>query len=451
MVLVRTPFEYTVLRSLNVSKNFQTSVGSANYIRMEEVPGTIAPVSNAVFFPTESGFDLTFGDWQPYNSTIYGNRSAPIVDRKWRYEIATRQWTNMGITVINWFQRNAPRQLSSSMTAWIPSLKKGFLFGGTLISANELSLSVQDLEEHPGLVTYDQATERWTNETTPLGGISEGGLVHITTATDEVLIQFGGSTNRSKWYTQHLPRDAGVPDPRFAFCTALKSASDGSSHQIYIMGGVEPHSSVDARGGPTATSLWVLSIPSLEWVQLPVTSKAVAANPGRRISPKCLAIGEHYIFYYGGRKAMDYSGTVTCDKRAKATFLFDVNTLSWTDEFTPNEGKYEIPPTVVDVIGGDKNGGSTKKAPAKGWNDPDLETVMTLKTITTATTSADRSGSSSGSSKTKVGAIAGGTVAGVVLAALGLLGARMLYRDRQNGKSQNPPASGTRAGPAELA
>ena len=85
------------------------------------------------------------------------------------------------------------------MLAWIPSLKKGFLFGGTFVSVNGTSLKVTDLEEHNGLITYDQATNTWANETTPLGGISEGALVHITTATDEVLIQFGG---RSEWATR---------------------------------------------------------------------------------------------------------------------------------------------------------------------------------------------------------------------------------------------------------
>ena len=78
------------------------------------------------------------------------------------------------------------------MTVWVPSLKTGFLFGGTLVSVNGASSDVTELEEHTGLITYDQATNTWANETTQLVGISEGALVHIKTATDEVLIQFGG-------------------------------------------------------------------------------------------------------------------------------------------------------------------------------------------------------------------------------------------------------------------
>ncbi|CUS14139.1 unnamed protein product [Tuber aestivum] len=478
----------TVLRSLNLSKSFQTSLDSVNYIRTEEFPGTIPGVQDAAFFPTESGFDLTFGRWWPYNSTIYGQRDGPVENRKWQYGTASQQWTDTGITLKNWFYEGSMR-VSSSMTAWVPSLKKGYLFGGTFVSENGTSLKVVEFEEHNGLITYDPADNTWTNETTPLGGIAEGGLVHITTATDEILIQLGGrsewatrmrvfseiniySTRQSKWYTQHLPPDAVVPTPRFAFCTALKSASDGSSHQIYIMGGLEAGTSVNVKGGPTTTSVWVLSIPSFEWAQLPFKSKSTAADPKGRISPRCQAIGEHHIFYYGGRNVPSFFTVPTCDKKANAAFLFDVNTLTWTDEFTPNEGRYEIPSTVVGLIGGDKNGGSTKKGPAKGWSDPDLETIMALKTTTDegsgiGTNSTGNNGTSptsgpdtsSDSPKTNVGAIVGGAVAGVAGVALALLGAMMLRRHRQKKASQlspnpmKPPpryAGALEEGPSEL-
>ncbi|KAG0638423.1 hypothetical protein HOY80DRAFT_1078467 [Tuber brumale] len=447
-----------VLRSLNISKSFDTSLGSVSFIRTEEVLGTIPGVADAVFFPTKSGFDLTFGMWHPYNSTIQGKRDPPIQDKKWQYDIATRRWTNVDIKLRNWFQTNTSRRISSSMTTWIPSLKKGFLFGGTFFSVNETSLEVTALEEHNGLITYDQVTDTWKNETTSFGGISEGGLVHISMATDETLVQLGGrskwstrirpfseiriySTNQSKWYTQDLPSGALVPAPRFAFCTTLKSASDGSSHQIYIMGGLEARTSVDAMGGATGTSIWVLSIPSLEWAQLPVMSKTTASDPRARISPKCQVIGEHYIFYYGGRNAVDGFTTAICDKQANAAFLFDVNTLTWTDKFTPNEGTYEIPTEVVGLIGGNKTGGSTKKEPAHGWTDPSLEIIMTLKTTTPRHNSPPPAPlpPTPPPPEPKVGAIAGGTVAGIVTVALALVGAMMLHRRRQKRRSQLPP------------
>ena len=183
---------------MNISKSFKTSLDSVYYVQTEGVPRTIPGVADAALFPTESGFDLTFGRWEPYNNTIYGNKDPPIEDKKWQYEIATQRWTDAGITLRN-FETSALRRLSSSMTAWIPSMKKGFLFGGAFFSADGTSFNVTWSQEHNGLITYDQATNTWTNKTTPLGGISDGGLVHITTTTDEVLIQFGGY---SGLYTQ---------------------------------------------------------------------------------------------------------------------------------------------------------------------------------------------------------------------------------------------------------
>ena len=70
---------------------------------------------------------------------------------------------------------------------------------------------------------------------------------------------------------------------------------------------------------------------------------------------------------------------------------------------------------------------------------------MTLKTTTAGITNTgggtkSNNGTSSNSSKTNVGAIVGGAVAGVAAVALGLLGAMMLRRHRQKKKGpQLPP------------
>jgi len=84
-----------------------------------------------------------------------------------------------------------------------------------------------------------------------------------------------------------------------------------------------------------------------------MTSKTTPAEPGPRVSPKCQAIGEHYIFCYGGRNTLSYDFvTDYCDQKENAAFLFDLNTSAWTDEFTPNKGTYEIPSTITKLIGG---------------------------------------------------------------------------------------------------
>ena len=66
------------------------------------------------------------------------------------------------------------------------------MFGGVFNA--ESSTQVVETYEHGGLIVYDAAADSWTNTSTPVGPVSEGGMVHLTTATDEVLIQFGGRT-----------------------------------------------------------------------------------------------------------------------------------------------------------------------------------------------------------------------------------------------------------------
>ncbi|KAG0132778.1 hypothetical protein HOY82DRAFT_605717 [Tuber indicum] len=99
-----------------------------------------------------------------------------------------------------------------------------------------------------------------------------------------------------------------------------------------------------------------------------------------------------------------------------------------------------------------KGGGSTKKALANGWSYLDLEAIMSLKTenLSPPTGSPSGSGSISDSSKTNVGAIAGGTVAGVVAVLLGLLGVMMLRRHHLRRRSHLPPRPIKPGGPIEI-
>ena len=108
----------------------------------------------------------------------------------------------------------------------------------------------------------------------------------------------------------------------------------------------------DIKNGPTVTSVWVLTIPTFEWIQLSIRTKSTTADPKGRITPSCATIGEHFVLSYGGRGTDNYGGNVGCDKKANAAFLFDLNTQTWTDQFTPNEGTYKVPDEVISSIGG---------------------------------------------------------------------------------------------------
>ena len=80
------------------------------------------------------------------------------------------------------------------MTSWIPKLNRGYMFGGVYEFYRNTHAIAQETYEVDGLIVYNPETKIMTNTSTPVGAINEGGLVHLTTATDEVLIQFGGRT-----------------------------------------------------------------------------------------------------------------------------------------------------------------------------------------------------------------------------------------------------------------
>ena len=85
-------------------------------------------------------------------------------------------------------------RVGSGMTSWIPNLNRGYMFGGVYEFYRNTLAKAQETYEVDGLITYNPETKIMTNTSTPVGAINEGGLVHLTTATDEVLIQFGGRT-----------------------------------------------------------------------------------------------------------------------------------------------------------------------------------------------------------------------------------------------------------------
>ena len=109
----------------------------------------------------------------------------------------------------------------------------------------------------------------------------------------------------------------------------------------------------DIKGGATvnSTEVWVLTIPTFEWIQLD-WSGSTTGDPKGRITPSCVTIGEHYVLSYGGRKTSGYYGTVDCDDEGNAALLYDLNTLTWTDQFEPNQGTYKVPQKVYQIVGG---------------------------------------------------------------------------------------------------
>ena len=181
----------TVIRSFNLPSSFRTP-GFNSYIGVDSLLGSVPGMSGAAWWPAHKNtLDLALGIYQgPAGSGPY---QLPDENKRWSYNTLTCGWTEEVITLDGSSANNSMR-VASGMTSWIPKLNRGYMFGGVFQFFSNTSDYGQETYEHGGLIVYDPTAKIMTNASTPVDPINEGGLVHLTMATDEVLMQFGGRT-----------------------------------------------------------------------------------------------------------------------------------------------------------------------------------------------------------------------------------------------------------------
>ncbi|KAK5131537.1 hypothetical protein LTR08_000864 [Meristemomyces frigidus] len=334
----------------------------------------------------------------------------------------------------------------------------GYYYGGWQSNATTLGWNGNPIAQ-PGLIQYDMLGKTWTNSTFIDGTPRvEGVLFYIPASDGGMLVYFGGVQRTSngsytgvpldtiylydiasgKYYTQST--SGTTPSMRRRFCGGVSWTKDQSSYNIYFFGGLPPYDEQGLGYG----DVWILSIPSFTWTQWYPSSF-------EHHSLSCNVIDQSQMIIMGGY--FPNSSNINCD--AKSIWgqhnlnlgANDVAADEWY-QFLPNVTSYEVPTTIVDVIGGGPTGGATLTTPTSGWDDPDLEVYFmrrytpTTRTPTryiptpgAATTSAVPSPAPSAhSSKTDVGAIVGGAVGGAVfLVAVAL---RVWLCLRRRGKKQ---------------
>ncbi|KIW93953.1 uncharacterized protein Z519_05268 [Cladophialophora bantiana CBS 173.52] len=203
------------------------------------------------------------------------------------------------------------------------------------------------------------------------------------------------------------------------------SAADGSSHNIYVYGGLQAASS-DALG-----DVWILPLPAFHWI--PVTTGSAP-----RSVPACAVVADRYDW--------------PCVQAQSGLGLFDLTHLDWTStyEAPPEQSSsvtskssttsnlYAIPSQVYNIICGNVGGGATVTAPSAGFATntalasifadavkvsgsssstasaatPSIDSSHTASATTSATSNGSTA-TGSHSSHSHAGAIAGGVVGGV--------------------------------------
>ncbi|KAJ6059916.1 hypothetical protein N7444_003555 [Penicillium canescens] len=295
------------------------------------------------------------------------------------------------------------RFVTNGAGASVPSEDLGFYFGGrrgenwgpimlddesanftanTLISVN----MTQQAEYH-----------QWVNETLPDHIVSraDAELIWVPTGERGILVVIGGGvypevlypSGLSKaqqkqnadedpsfmqaipiydiasqsWYVQNTTGD--IPSlGRTMFCSTLASASDGSSHNIYIYGGYDGQ---DGENVPY-DDVYILSLPSFIWTKV-YNGSSTHGRSGHR----CFRVFPDQMLVMGGR----FRDPSLCVEGGIVQ-IFNLNTMRFQPKYAPDAwSDYRLPDAINSKIGGNGLGGANIRAPQR-WTDSKVEALF---------------------------------------------------------------------------
>lgn len=274
---------------------------------------------------------------------------------------------------------NVTQYITNGAGVSAPSEDLGFYFSG-MRAADWGPFTVNQLNSNVTantLITVDMSTmgdASWTNVTLPaeVPGRANAELVWVPVSDSGVLVAIGGvvdptqfwqntglntsqtaETKRvsptfmetvsvydvksQKWYLQNTTGD--IPPQLTQFCSVLASASDGSSHNIYIYGGYD---GIKLNNNPS-DDVYILSLPSFKWI------KAYNGTQTHgRSSHRCIKIYPDQMLALGGLR-------VDPTKCLEGGIIvnFNLNNLTFEDSYDPKKwSDYKVPAIVTAQIGG---------------------------------------------------------------------------------------------------
>ena len=262
------------------------------------------------------------------------------------------------------------------------------------------------------------------------------------------------------WFEINATGD--IPPDRSSFCSGLSSARDDSSFQMTVHGGY------NLEGNAVLSDIHVLTMPAFRWIKIQDGSDKDKQNLGPRRRHLCNVYRDRQMFVLGG----DRTNEVKCDASTPPIRLLDTSTFNFQSSYPTPNATYKIPPQVYNVIGGDANGGATKKVPEGSFTSTNKTISITAifskrvarsdhssgtlasNTDTTSSAGSSPSGSAGQTAAPKSnhkGAIAGSVVGGIVGLTLITAAATYLWRkqrQRSTPEWQKPELSAEERGPS---
>jgi len=155
----------------------------------------------------------------------------------------------------------------------------------------------------------------------------------------------GSGANPSR---HNVTAGGAIPTPRDQFCTVVSPAPDDSSFNIVMYGGY------DFMGNTTYEDVYILSIPSFQWINATSSHTQGSANNVGRYDHTCSIYADRYMVVLGGVVGPGNSSlnSHTCDCSYPATRVFDTSNLTWLQQWNNTLEPYTVPGRVYNVIGG---------------------------------------------------------------------------------------------------
>ena len=369
-----------------------------------------------------------------------GAPGIPPTNALYQYILGEGQWTQL-------IPGGDPVQrVLIGMSAQSSRTAVGYYLGGAVTPLSNPSFYAETNSTPymvEGLVTFDEGSATFKNSSTSQmnadGTVAEGYLALIESLGSQgVLITFGGfkdiagspsdlensnladpsfqsplanvsvyDIETGTWYQQATTGE--IPPWRYMGCSVTVSALDHSSHSIYVFGGWG-----NSFGGSDG-NVYVLSIPSFRWI------RANEDSP-RRSRHSCNLLGNHTMLVVGGVQPVgqqvmppDATGCDTSPMFAQGLGMFSLNNHTWATDYNPSDypSAYEIHQSISGVIGGNKHGDAVIQAPAGGFSNPALGTLLGANQGPV-----NAVGTTPNTSSTSRKRLTGGVIAGIVIAAI---------------------------------
>lgn len=140
-----------------------------------------------------------------------------------------------------------------------------------------------------------------------------------------------------------------IPPPRLSACSALSAAPDDSSFQMILYGGMGRQNILG--------DVYVLTMPAFRWIKIDSTPTNMSSMP--RIGHFCSTYQDRQMLVVGGdSKHSPNSSQISCTDGYSVLRLLDTTTFQWQNHYPLQDTKYQVPRSIIDIIGGGPDGGA---------------------------------------------------------------------------------------------